>query len=200
VKLVTFFALALLVHGPLSPFLPTAFEATLLYYARLYPAWLLALVGTLGASLAESVNYRLVDWAAELPKLARLAERRGVRWSVAAFRRAPFWTTVLVIFSPIPDSAVRVLAPLARYPMPRFLGAVALGRFPRLLLIAGMGRLVPLPTWVLVGGGVALVGLAVGRQHVVSAVRWLRGRYRVSSLTGVDHVAPHPGLGRGHGS
>ena len=177
-KLVTFFALALLVHGPLSPFLPTAFEATLLYYARLYPAWLLALVGTLGASLAESVNYRLVDWAAELPKLARLAERRGVRWSVAAFQRAPFWTTVLVIFSPIPDSAVRVLAPLARYPMPRFLGAVALGRFPRLLLIAGMGRLVPVPTWALVGGGLALVGLAVGRRHVASAGRWLRGRYR----------------------
>ena len=177
-KLVTFFALALLVHGPLSPFLPTAFEATLLYYARLYPAWLLALVGTLGASLAESVNYRLVDWAAELPKLARLAERRGVRWSVAAFQRAPFWTTVLVIFSPIPDSAVRVLAPLARYPMPRFLGAVALGRFPRLLLIAGMGRLVPVPTWALAAGGVALVGLAAGRHHVASALRWLRARYR----------------------
>ena len=177
-KLVTFFALALLVHGPLSPFLPTAFEATLLYYARVYPAWLLALVGTLAASLAESVNYRLVDWAAELPKLARLAERRGVRWSIAAFQRAPFWTTVLVIFSPIPDSAVRVLAPLARYPMPRFLGAVALGRFPRLLLIAGMGRLVPVPTWALVGGGVALVGLAVGRRHVASAVRWSRARYR----------------------
>jgi len=51
-KLVTFVALALLVHGPLSPFLPTAFEATLLYYARLYPAWLLALVGTLSASVA----------------------------------------------------------------------------------------------------------------------------------------------------
>jgi len=59
-KLVTFVALALLVHGPLSPFLPTAFEATLLYYARLYPAWLLALVGTLSASVAEGVNYRLV--------------------------------------------------------------------------------------------------------------------------------------------
>src|SRR5436190_712244 len=51
-KLVTFVALALLVHGPLSPFLPTAFEATLLYYARLYPAWLLALVGTLSASVS----------------------------------------------------------------------------------------------------------------------------------------------------
>jgi len=178
VKLVTFFALALLVHGPLSPFLPTAFEATLLYYVRLYPAWLLALVGTLGASVAEGVNYRLVDWATELPKLARLADRPGVRRSVAAFQRAPFWTTAIVIFSPIPDSAVRVLAPLARYPLPKFLGAVGLGRFPRLLLIAGVGGLVPVPTWALVGGGVALVGLAMGRQHVASAFRWLRARYR----------------------
>jgi membrane protein YqaA with SNARE-associated domain len=179
VKLVTFFALALLVHGPLSPFLPTAFEATLLYYARLYPAWLLALVGTLGASIAESVNYRLVDWATELPKLARLADGRGVRWSVAAFRRAPFWTTVIVIFSPIPDTAVRVLAPLARYPLPRFLGAVALGRFPRLLLIAGVGGVVAVPTWALLGGGIALLGFAVARPLAASTFRWLRGRYRV---------------------
>ena len=177
-KIVTFFALALLVHGPLSPFLPTAFEATLLYYARLYPAWLLALVGTLGASVAESVNYRLVDWATDLPKLARFADRRGVRWSVAAFRRAPFWTTVIVIFSPLPDSAVRVLAPLARYPLPKFLGAVALGRFPRLLLIAGVGGLVAVPTWALLGGGVALVGIAAGRRRMASALRSLRERYR----------------------
>jgi len=209
VKLVTFFALALLVHGPLSPFLPTAFEATLLYYARLYPAWLLALVGTLGASIAESVNYRLVDWAAELPKLARLTDRRWVRWSVAAFRRAPFWTTVIVIFSPIPDTAVRVLAPLARYPLPRFLGAVALGRFPRVLLIAGVGGIVVVPTWALLGSGVVLVGIAVGRQRVASAFRWLRGRYATStpcpsqdfvSGTGVDHVAPRPRLGRRYDS
>ena len=177
-KLVTFVALALLVHGPLSPFLPTAFEATLLYYARLYPAWLLALVGTLSASVAEGVNYRLVDWATGFPKLARLAHRPGVRWSVAAFQRAPFWTTAIVILSPIPDSAVRVLAPLARYPLPKFLGAVALGRFPRLLLIAGVGGLVLVPTAALLGGGVALLALALGRRHVASAFQWLRLRYR----------------------
>ncbi len=164
-KLLAFFALAALVHGPLSPFLPTAFEATLLYYARFYPAWLLALVGTVGASLAEAVNYRLVDWAAALPKLAALRTGKSARWSVAAFLRAPFWTTVLVIFSPIPDSAVRILAPLGKYPLPRFLSAVALGRFPRLLIIAGSGTLLPIPlSLLLLASGVIVVAGFVWRR------------------------------------
>jgi len=166
VKLLAFFGLALLVHGPLSPLLPTAFEATLLYYARLYPAWLLALVGTLGASVAEAVNYRLVDWAAELPKLAPLTQRRGVRWSIGAFLRAPFWTTAIVIFSPIPDSAVRVLAPLGKYPLPQFLGAVAVGRFPRLLLIAACGGLLHVPTPVLLVASIAIVGIGLGWRRL----------------------------------
>lgn len=165
-KLLVFFLLALFVHGPLSPLLPTAFEATLLYYAKLYPAWVLALVGTAGASVAEAVNYRLIDWAAELPKLATLRNRRAVRWSIDAFLRAPFWTTVIVIFSPIPDSAVRILAPLGRYPLTKFLAAIALGRFPRLLLIAGFGLLVTVPTWLLVSTSVALVGLAAFRPRI----------------------------------
>jgi len=144
-KLGTFFLVALFVHGPLSPLLPTAFEATLLYYARFYPAWVLALVGTAAASLAEAVNYRLVDWAAESPKVSALKAGKAVRWSIDAFSRAPFWTTAIVIFSPIPDSAVRILAPLSRYPLSKFLAAVAFGRFPRLLLIAGFGVLVDMP-------------------------------------------------------
>jgi membrane protein YqaA with SNARE-associated domain len=169
-KLLAFFALAALVHGPLSPFLPTAFEATLLYYARFYPAWLLALVGTVGASLAEAVNYRLVDWAAALPKLAALRTGKAARWSIAAFLRAPFWTTVLVIFSPIPDTAVRILAPLGKYPLPRFLGAVALGRFPRLLIIAGSGALVriPLSLLLLASGVIVVVGLVWRRLQRAS--------------------------------
>src|SRR5213076_83552 len=155
-KLVGFVLLALFVHGPLSRILPTAFEATLLYYARLYPAWVLALLGTAGASIAEGINYRLIDWAAELPKLASVRSGRVVRWSVTAF----------VIFSPIPDSAVRILAPLGHYPLPQFLAAVAVGRFPRLLIIAGVGVLVRPPTWCLVSGTLAIAALVLGRPRL----------------------------------
>src|SRR5437773_352967 len=129
-----------------------------------YPAWGLALVGTAAASLAEAVNYRLVDWAAESPKVSALKGGKAVRWSIDAFSRAPFWTTAIVIFSPIPDSAVRILAPLSRYPLSKFLAAVAFGRFPRLLLIAGFGVLVDMPTWLLLAGTVAFVVLTVARR------------------------------------
>jgi len=185
--LVGFVLLALFVHGPLSPILPTAFEATLLYYARLYPAWVLALLGTAGASIAEGINYRLIDWAAELPKLASVRSGRVVRWSVAAFLRAPFWTTAFVIFSPIPDSAVRILAPLGHYPLPQFLAAVAVGRFPRLLIIAGVGVLVRPPTWCLVSGTLAIAALVLGRPRLDTAAAWLRQGCR--ALHGASRAA-----------
>src|SRR5207247_8399322 len=191
-KLFAYLLLAVVVHGPLSPLLPTAFETALLYYVRFYPAWLLAVVGTLGASLAEALNYRLVDWAVELPKLAALKQRSGVRWTVGAFLRAPFWTTAFVIFSPIPDSAVRILAPLGRYPLHNFLAAVALGLFPRLLVIAGLGVLVPIPSWLLLRVGAGLVALTVGRSLVAAAPpcprRTCGGAYRARHGT-VDRLA-----------
>jgi membrane protein YqaA with SNARE-associated domain len=187
VRLLAFFGITIFVHGPLSPFLPTAYEATLLYYARSYPAWLLALIGTVGATLAEAVNYRVIDWVAALPAVSAMKQRRAVRWSVNAFLKAPFWATAFVIFTPLPDSAVRVLAPLARYPIWKFLGATAVGRLPRFLLIAGFGWLVRIPPAVLLGGTVGMSLLIVGRTGIAHALGWLR-RYRAA------HRAPAPGV------
>ncbi|HEY6224424.1 MAG TPA: VTT domain-containing protein [Gemmatimonadales bacterium] len=186
-RLLAFFGITIFVHGPLSPFLPTAYEATLLYYARSYPAWLLALIGTVGATLAEAVNYRVIDWVAALPAVSAMKQRRAVRWSVNAFLKAPFWATAFVIFTPLPDSAVRVLAPLARYPIWKFLGATAVGRLPRFLLIAGFGWLVRIPPAVLLGGTVGMSLLIVGRTGIAHALGWLR-RYRAA------HRAPAPGV------
>lgn len=186
VRLLAFLGITIFVHGPLSPFLPTAYEATLLYYARLYPAWLLALVGTVGATLSEAVNYRVIDWVAALPALSAMQQRRAVRWSVNAFLKAPFWATAFVIFTPLPDSVVRVLAPLARYPIWKFLGATAVGRLPRFLLIAGVGWLVHFPPAVLLGGTVGMSLLIVGRTGIVHGLGWLR-RYRDA------HRHPAPG-------
>lgn len=173
-RLLAFLGITIFVHGPLSPFLPTAYEATLLYYANLYPAWVLALVGTVGATAAEAVNYRIIDWAAALPSLAAMKQRKIVRWSIDAFLKAPFWTTAFVIFTPAPDSVVRVLAPLSRYPAWKFLGATAVGRLPRFLLIAGFGWLVHVPSTALIVGTVAISSLLLGRAAIVRLMRRVR--------------------------
>ena len=186
-RLLVFLAITIFVHGPLSPIFPTAYEATLLYYARLYPAWLLALVGTVGATLSEAVNYRVIDWVSALPALSAMKQRRAVRWSVNAFLKAPFWATAFVIFTPLPDSVVRVLAPLARYPIWKFLGATAVGRLPRFLLIAGFGWLVHFPPALLLGGTVGMSLVIVGRTGIVHGLGWLR-RYRAA------HRRPAPGV------
>jgi len=72
---------------------------------------------------------------------------------------------------------VRILAPLGRYPLHRFLAAVALGRFPRLLIIAGFGVLVPIPAWPLLGAGLIVLAIAVGRRHAAIGIGWLRRRW-----------------------
>ena len=179
-RLLAFLGITIFVHGPLSPFLPTAYEAALLYYARLYPGWLLALVGTAGATFSEAVNYRVIDWVAALPALSTMKQRRLVRWSVDAFLKAPFWTTAFVIFSPLPDSAVRVLAPLGHYPIWKFLGATAVGRLPRFLLIAGFGWLIHIPNSLLLGGTIAASLLFIARTGVIRGVGWLRQRGKAS--------------------
>jgi len=129
VKLVTFFALALLVHGPLSPFLRRV-RATSSIRAP-YPAWLLALVGTLGASIAESVNY---GWSMGngAPEAGRALRTGAACAGASRHSGAPLLDHRDRDFLAIPDTAVRVLAhgPIS---LPRFLGAVALGRCPRLL-------------------------------------------------------------------
>ena len=187
-KLLTFLGISLFVHGPLSPFLPTAYEATLLYYAHLYPAWVLALVGTVGATAAEAVNYRLIDWAAALPALAAMKQRKVVRWSINAFLKAPFWTTAFVIFTPAPDSVVRVLAPLSRYPAWKYLGATAVGRLPRFLLIAGFGWLVHIPSTLLIGATVAISSVMLGR----GAVRWMLRKRNAATAIPATPAAPTP--------
>src|SRR5207244_12701989 len=97
VKLVAFFVLGRFVHGPLSPLLPTAFETTLLYYVRFYPAWLLALVGTVGASLAEALYYWLVDRAAELPTIDEFSTTQDVMWCIVDVNLATIMTPDMFI-------------------------------------------------------------------------------------------------------
>jgi ribonucleoside-triphosphate reductase len=68
--------------------------------------------------------------------LAPLGQSRIMRVCVRLFRWRPWWTIVFFAFSPIPFYPIRLVAPLAGYPLTGYVSAVVVGRVPRYFLIA----------------------------------------------------------------
>jgi uncharacterized membrane protein YdjX (TVP38/TMEM64 family) len=130
-----------------------------LYFARAAPPWALAAVATAAAAVSAVFDYHFVRRMFRLTALERVRQsrlfERFERWA----KVSPFWTTVAFAALPLPFTLPRVLMPLSGYPLPRYVGAVALGRYPRIFVIASFGRAFEIPKEVLlvllVGGAVA---------------------------------------------
>jgi membrane protein YqaA with SNARE-associated domain len=158
--LAAFVVTTLWVHGPVSPFLPAAYEPVLMHYGTLYPALVVAGVGTCANLVVEAANYHLYDRVLNSTSLGRLTETRPARWALALFQRAPFFAIWIGTWSPIPDWTIRLLGPMSRYPLGRYLVAMGLGRFPRYWLFAEIGRRVGVPgAWM---AGALTLSLVVG--------------------------------------
>jgi uncharacterized membrane protein YdjX (TVP38/TMEM64 family) len=78
---------------------------------------------------------------------------------VELFALSPFWAIVLMAFTPLPYWPARILGPLTRYPIERYILATFVGRFPEWWLYAAFGRWLPISTPLLVIGTVAFTVL-----------------------------------------
>ncbi len=157
-----FFFVTVLLNGPLSPLLPAAYEPVLMVAGRVYTPLLVALVGIAGILAIEYLNYYLYRLAVLHPRAAGVRQSRMVGKTLALFERRPFFTVWLCAWSPLPFWAVRILAPMARYPVNRYLLATFLGRAPRLWFFAALGPVVPVSTRVLVMATATMVAVALG--------------------------------------
>ena len=149
--LAIFTLITIWVNGPLSPFLPAAYEPVLVYFGRLYPPLVVATIGTMASLYVEFINYRLHAAMLRTRAARRLTGGAMVQRVVRLFARSPAFTVWLCAWSPLPYWPVRILAPMAGLPVARHLVATALGRFPRLWLIAALGSVVRLDLKWLVG-------------------------------------------------
>lgn len=159
--LAVLFSLTLLVNGPWSIFTPVAYEPILMTFGQVYPGVLVAVVGVTGQLCVEYVNYHLYNAAMHTQLLTAARESAVVRKTIAWFSVQPFWTVFMCALTPLPFWIARIAAPLAGYPMRRYLTATALGRFPRLWFYAALGMVVPVRgTTILAVGFAATVILA----------------------------------------
>jgi membrane protein DedA with SNARE-associated domain len=159
--LATFFSLSLFVNGPYSPLTPIGFEPVLMAYGKIISPIIVAVVGVIAQLLVEYVNYHLYDAALRSELMRRTRESRMMARVLEWYRAAPFLTTIVVAFTPLPYWTVRITAPLSRYPMSKHLTATAIGRLPRLWAYAALGTLLPVSSGAILGVGLGVSALFV---------------------------------------
>ena len=125
-------------------------EPIVIWYGGHYGIWLTAVLATAGTVVAAYVDHR-----AFVPLIRRVAHtpffaEGTVGWLRARFTQAPFAVLAASGLAPIPAFPFKAMAFAEHYPRGRYVAAVAVGRFPRYVLLAWLGIVISIPTWVLV--------------------------------------------------
>lgn len=167
--LVGFLVVTVWVNGPIGIFLPATYEPILMAFGRVHPPLLIAVLGIAGTLYVEYLNFRLYQAMLRSKALRELSNGRMAQRITALFNRAPFFTVWLCSWSPLPYWLVRILSPMAGYPLRRHLFATFLGRFPRLWFFAALGLYWQVDLTVLFG----LSGIAI---LVAIAMAWRGGQ------------------------
>ncbi len=138
-------------------------EPVVIWYGPRLGVWPTALVATAGTVAASWMDHRV--FAGVVARLwagaAHGSRARWLGWASRGFARRPFAVVAASGLTPLPFFPFKVMAFAVRYPLGRYLAAVAAGRLPRYLLLAWLGTALHLPTWPLVLAVVLLFLLAL---------------------------------------
>ena len=159
--LMVFLIITIFLNGPLGVFLPATYEPILMLFGRIYPPVLIGFIGIIGTLYIEGLNYYLYAKILQLKAFTPTRESVMVKRVVGWFQKAPFFTVWLCSWSPFPYWTVRVLAPIAEYPVRKYLLATFLGRFPRLWFFAALGAIWGVSYQVLLAISLGTIAIAV---------------------------------------
>ncbi|MBN1433140.1 VTT domain-containing protein [Candidatus Fermentibacterales bacterium] len=133
-------------------------EPAMILYGKTVNAWQLSIAATLGTIVAAFLDYRFFSTILNIEVTAsRYREKPFYRKARKWFYKAPFLSLIVAGASPIPFFPFKFLVYASRYPYWKFLLAVAIGRFPRYVLLALVGYTLDIPAWIIITGFALLV-------------------------------------------
>jgi uncharacterized membrane protein YdjX (TVP38/TMEM64 family) len=166
-----------LVMIPVQGVLSLPLEPATMIIAKVAPPWEIALLGSAAAAVTAVLDYFIVRRVFRVAALDRLRAHRLFSRVERAAKVAPFLTIFAFAALPLPFAIPRVMMPITGYPLPRYVAAMALGRLPRLYVLALFGKLFDVPNWVL--GAVLLGALVLAvLAAILRRLGWI-GRPRV---------------------
>jgi membrane protein YqaA with SNARE-associated domain len=134
-------------------------EPVLLYFGKFANLWIAAAAATAGTLVAGWMDHSVFVPVLQLRALQAYRDNRLYRRAIELYRRWPFLMLVVAGFTPLPFFPFKFLSFSTAYPMPKYLAALAVSRFPRYLLLLWVGDVLEIPTWAL--AVLFLAGLSV---------------------------------------
>jgi membrane protein YqaA with SNARE-associated domain len=135
-------------------------EPILLYFGKFYSPLTVALISAGATLLTEILNYTCFKYVMDLRIFQKMLQGKAVRKTVTLFNKAPFAALWVAGITPIPFYPFRFLVVMARYPLFKYLLAVATSRTPRFFILALAGRAIKIPDYLLVVIFVVLIAAA----------------------------------------
>ena len=124
-------------------FFPIPTLPPIAFTAKLFHPALVAGVGAVGTCIANLNDYVILGWLFRHQKVRKIRDISTYRKLLSFFDRFAFITLSVAAFLPIPLDVIRMLAISRAYPFPKYIAATFVGRFPRYLIIAYLGKELP---------------------------------------------------------
>ena len=130
---------------------PFPHEPALLQAAKHFPAWEIAIAGTIGCCIAGFLDYWIIAPLINHRRIRpKLDNTRLFRKSLHYFFKYPFLILVFAAISPVPFYPFKFLSVAGHYPQWKYQSALVVGRTPRYYILALLGHALQIPTWVLI--------------------------------------------------
>lgn len=124
-------------------FFPIPTLPPIAFAAKAFSPALVAVVGALGTCIANLNDYAILGWLFRHQKVKKIRDLNTYRKLLNVFDRYAFLTLSVATFLPIPIDVVRMLAISRAYRYWKYICATFVGRLPRYLILAYVGRELP---------------------------------------------------------
>ncbi len=124
-------------------------EPVVIYFGSNGNVWYTAVAASIGTLIAGFLDHSVFVPVMNLQSLAGYKDKGWYQKIARLFMRYPFPVIVVTGFTPIPFFPFKFLAFSVHYPLWKYLAALLTGRFPRYVMLAWVGSLFDIPTWML---------------------------------------------------
>lgn len=124
-------------------FFPIPTLPPIAFVAKVFHPIVVTLVGALGTCIANLNDYAILGWLFRHKRVKKVREVQAYRKLLTFFDRYAFLTLSAAAFLPIPIDVIRMLAISRAYSFWKYILATFVGRFPRYLILAYLGKELP---------------------------------------------------------